>query len=64
MVEGTLFLQTSIGPFTIGGGGVQENCGPNGEPSPGPLPENDSLACRISIRKAIEARGGACVFPE
>src|ERR1043165_3354436 len=37
MVEGTLFLQTTAGPFTIGGGGVQENCGPNGQPAPGPL---------------------------
>lgn len=64
MVEGTLFLQTSSGPFTIGGNGPQEHCGPDGEPSPAPLPPNDSLACRIAIRKAVEARGGVCVFPE
>lgn len=64
MSEAQLFVETSAGSYTIGNEGVQPSCGSNGEPSENPLTSNEGLACRLTVRKAVEARGGVCVFPE
>ena len=64
MTDTTLFVQTQQRDFTLVEGGIQMDCGPNGEPSNVALTGNESLACRIALRKAVESQGQICKFPE
>lgn len=69
MTNTTLFVRI-VNPdqvqrdFTLLAGGIQPSCGANGQPSTVPLTGNESLACRITLRKAVESQGLLCVFPE
>lgn len=61
--ETIIFVTTTTGATAVIDS-VSANCSINAEPPFVPLNPNETTACRVALRKAVEAQGVKCFFPE
>jgi len=61
--ETIIFVTTTTGATAVIDS-TALNCSVNAGPPLVPLTPNEAMACRITLRKAVEAQGRQCFFPE
>jgi hypothetical protein len=62
--ERLLYVATPVGDYVVVDDGPLPFCDVNGQPPFIELTETERLVCRVSLRKAVESRGGTCRPPE